>query len=534
MLGSLFLLEIFWLSLRFDTTPLLAYNYWWTNAIGLAPAALGVLFAVGAATILALRTGDGHPSRLPTAPSIEVSHRVWWLVGHLLLLAVFSKLTGIVVERDLSQSLIEPGIWLAGWLLAGLAMVLLLAGAALPVGSWWRMFHRGWFVLAMALLIGVLAWTAGEVTGSYWSPLHSQTFSALERVLEHLGQEVATDVRDYAVTVTGANGDFTVLIDESCSGYQGIGLIWVFLLAFLWLDRRALRFPNALVLLPVGAVLVWVLNVFRLASLMILGAWVSEDVALGGFHSQVGWLSFLAVSLGIAAAANHSSFLSKRPQSQPALGLIHPEASHLLPFVVWMALGMVTAAFSDGFDWLYPVRVIGTGAVLWAYWSGSFRHRLNGSLANPVNLALGLIAALMWIGIGLLHPSEQGALDPGEVLAEAPIVVGLVWVLFRLAGAVLVVPAAEELAFRGYLTRRLISNRFERVLPGSFSWFSFVTSSLAFGLLHQRWVAGTLAGMLFALAYYRRGRLLDAVVVHGLANLAIAIFVASTGRWSLW
>jgi len=199
-----------------------------------------------------------------------------------------------------------------------------------------------------------------------------------------------------------------------------------------------------------------------------------------------------------------------------------------------MALGMVTAAFSDGFDWLYPIRVIGTGAVLWAYWSGSFRHRLNGSLANPVNLALGLIAALMWIGIGLLHPSEQGALDPGEVLAEAPIVVGLVWVLFRLAGAVLVVPAAEELAFRGYLTRRLISNRFERVLPGSFSWFSFVTSSLAFGLLHQRWVAGTLAGMLFALAYYRRGRLLDAVVVHGLANLAIAIFVASTGRWSLW
>ena len=534
MLGGLFLLEVFWLSVRFDTTPLLAYDYWWTDALGLAPAAIGVLFAVGAATILAVRTGDGHPVPLPTESSVAFSYRFWWLVGHFLLFALFSSLTRTVLERDLSQSSIAPGVWLAGWLAAGLAMVLLLAGAALPIRSWWRMLRRGWLVLAVALLIGVSAWTAGELTGSYWSPLHSPTFKAVERVLGHLGQEVKTGVRDYTVTVTGSNGDFSVFIDQTCSGYQGIGLIWVFLLAFLWLDRRNLRFPNALILLPVGTALVWVLNVFRLASLMIIGAWVSEGIALGGFHSQMGWLSFLAVSLGIAAAANQSRFLSNRSQTLRDRGLTHPEASYLLPFVVLMALAMVTAAFSEGFDWLYPIRVLGTGAVLLAYWGGSLRSQVKGSLGNPGNLALGLAAALMWIAIGLLRPPDQAGVDPGEILAESPLAVALVWVFFRLVGAVLVVPAAEELAFRGYLTRRLISGDFDIVPPGSLTWFSFISSSLAFGLFHQRWVAGTVVGMLFAFAYFRRGRIGDAIVVHGITNSAVAIFVSLTGHWWLW
>jgi CAAX prenyl protease-like protein len=93
---------------------------------------------------------------------------------------------------------------------------------------------------------------------------------------------------------------------------------------------------------------------------------------------------------------------------------------------------------------------------------------------------------------------------------------------------------AEELAFRGYLIRKLVAKDFENVPLGQFSWFSFMLTSILFGLLHERWVAGTLAGMGYALALYRRGQLGDAVIAHMTTNALIAIFVLTQAKWSLW
>ena len=63
-------------------------------------------------------------------------------------------------------------------------------------------------------------------------------------------------------------------------------------------------------------------------------------------------------------------------------------------------------------------------------------------------------------------------------------------------GAVLLTPIAEELAFRGYLIRKLVlvSGDFEKVIP-HFTLISFFGSSVLFGFLHSQWIAGTLAGI---------------------------------------
>jgi membrane protease YdiL (CAAX protease family) len=55
-----------------------------------------------------------------------------------------------------------------------------------------------------------------------------------------------------------------------------------------------------------------------------------------------------------------------------------------------------------------------------------------------------------------------------------------------------------------------------------------------FGALHARWLAGALAGMLYAVAVYRRGELADAVLAHATTNALIAAYVLATGTWSLW
>ena len=48
------------------------------------------------------------------------------------------------------------------------------------------------------------------------------------------------------------------------------------------------------------------------------------------------------------------------------------------------------------------------------------------------------------------------------------------------------------------------------------------------------WLAGTIAGMSFALALYQRRALGDAVLAHATTNGLIAVYVLTTGRWSVW
>jgi CAAX prenyl protease-like protein len=104
----------------------------------------------------------------------------------------------------------------------------------------------------------------------------------------------------------------------------------------------------------------------------------------------------------------------------------------------------------------------------------------------------------------------------------------------RAIGSIVAVPIAEELAFRGYLTRRFIADDFEQVPLGAFTWYSLILSSLLFGLLHGRWLAGTLAGVLFAVALYRRGRMLDAIIAHATANALVTMYVLYTQNWAAW
>ncbi|MGZ5031269.1 MAG: CAAX prenyl protease-related protein, partial [Methylobacter sp.] len=146
--------------------------------------------------------------------------------------------------------------------------------------------------------------------------------------------------------------------------------------------------------------------------------------------------------------------------------------------------------------------------------------------------AIGIAVFVIWM---LLEPnvdSSKTALSQG--LAELTNGTAVVWLVFRVLGSVIAIPLAEELAFRGYLIRKLIAKDFENVRLGQFSWFSFVLTSVLFGLLHERWLAGTLAGMGYALALYHRRQLGDAVIAHMTTNALIAIFVLTQARWSLW
>ena len=196
-----------------------------------------------------------------------------------------------------------------------------------------------------------------------------------------------------------------------------------------------------------------------------------------------------------------------------------------------IATSMITVTMSPGLDRYYPVRVIVVAIALVVYRKYYTELRLKWSW-EAVAIGCGVFA--FWMALEPFRPQGSNASPSVSGLQSLPQGWAIGWLIFRVIGSVVMVPLAEELAFRGYLTRRLISSDFQSVAPGRLTWTSFLLSSLLFGLLHGRWFAGTLAGMAFALAYRRRGELMDAVLAHAVANGLIAVVVLVAGEWSLW
>ena len=294
--------------------------------------------------------------------------------------------------------------------------------------------------------------------------------------------------------------------------------------------RGNFRFPNAFALLPLAMVLIWLANAVRIASLIALGTWGFPELAAGAFHSLAGWFLFLLIGLSLIAWACRTKFFS-RSQAETRS---HPpvlDGSYLLPAMVIIATAMVSGTFSPGFDRYYPARVIVVAIVFFLYHRSYHELRLVWSWEAA---AIGCGVFAIWIAMephgaigssGTLIRSGLESLSRGRAAS---------WLIFRVAGSVFMVPLAEELAFRGYLTRRLISADFQSMTPGRMTTWSFLVSSILFETLHGRWLAGTLAGMAYALAYRRRGELADAVMAHGVTNGLIAITVLTSGSWSLW
>jgi CAAX prenyl protease-like protein len=189
---------------------------------------------------------------------------------------------------------------------------------------------------------------------------------------------------------------------------------------------------------------------------------------------------------------------------------------------------MVTGAVTEGFDRLYPLRVVAAATVCWWYRDAYAELRPAWS-AEAVGIGIAVFA--LWIA---LEPAQSSTVMGPTVWTEYSPLAAMFWLLARVIGSVVLVPLAEELAFRGYLVRRIVSADFRSVSPACFTWVSVAVSSAAFGALHGRWLGGTLAGVVYAVVFYRRGRLFDAVLAHAVTNTLIAVSVIATGNWSLW
>ena len=200
-----------------------------------------------------------------------------------------------------------------------------------------------------------------------------------------------------------------------------------------------------------------------------------------------------------------------------------------MPLLAMIAAAMIAAALSSGFDTLYPLKIMVGMAALACFiptyrslpWSWSWLAAMNGVAVFAI-----------WLGLEPFANRDGTQLASG--LEQLPHTWAIAWLGIRAIGSIAAVPIAEELAFRGYLMRRISNADFDTISYDQCSWIAVLISSLLFGLLHGRWFAGTLAGLFYALATRRRNMLCDAVTAHSVTNGLIAIYVLLSGSWQLW
>jgi exosortase E/protease (VPEID-CTERM system) len=448
-----------------------------------------------------------------------------FLAAHVIAIAVFALLSSFLYGAPFSP--LNSDLLALAWLAAGLSAVVFGGFAAIGPPLWLRIVRNTGYLWIVTLAAVVLACIVGNSSRLLWPWAAGITFRMTRFLVSPFMPGLIVNPEKLQIGGPRFLGE----IAPECSGLEGVGLMLAFGVAWLALFRKQCRFPQALLLLPAGAVLIFLLNSVRIAGLILIGNAGAERIAAGGFHSQAGWIIFNLVALVFTMASGSLPWLSKTGRHEPAAGTVeNPTAAWLVPFLTILAAGMISRSLTSNFEWLYPLRLFSAAVAL------AFFRRKYASLDWHIDWfgpVTGVIVFVMWIGLDRFTSPGSNAMP--AALATALPLTRNAWLASRVLAAVVTVPLAEELAFRGFLYRRLISVDFESVSLRRFSWAALLVSSVLFGTLHgSRWFSGVVAGALYALVLVRRGRIGDAVAAHATTNALIAADVLVLHHWNLW
>ena len=397
------------------------------------------------------------------------------------------------------------------WIIGGIIIVPAALRWIAPLSDWaWLLRSLGWLGGAVLVFVTFMPEMAAAMQ-PLWSieALTFLTFALVYVLLRVLGTGAFADPDTFILGVE----DFAVHIAAQCSGVEGFVLVGGFVALYALLFHATIRHGRFwLIVLPLALLASWVLNIVRIAALVLLGAHVSPRLAVDGFHSYAGWIFFTLLALGILIIVHRAASLHRAEARAPSTPITQDMiAAQILPFIAFMVSGLIASAFFAPAALGYPLRVAIMLAVLLPFW------RLIRALPwqiDGLSWALGAGVGVLWVA--LQGGSSGSGTELNMMLAGMSLAGAIVWVILRLFGTILLVPLIEELFFRGYLLARFDGNGWPR------RGLAIVISTGAFAILHGRYLEATLAGLVFAYVYLRRNRLSDAVQAHMAANIVVA------------
>jgi len=158
------------------------------------------------------------------------------------------------------------------------------------------------------------------------------------------------------------------------------------------------------------------------------------------------------------------------------------------------------------------------------------------------SLLLGAGVFLLWIAPDVLFPGYRGhwlfsnaimgsvgSQLPENARGETAVL------LMRGLRASLIVPVAEELFWRAWLMRWLITPNFETGPLGTYSAQAFWIVAVLFASEHgPYWDVGLATGVVYNWWMIRTRSLGDLILTHGVTNACLSLYVVAAGKWEYW
>jgi uncharacterized protein len=210
-------------------------------------------------------------------------------------------------------------------------------------------------------------------------------------------------------------------------------------------------------------------------------------------------------------------------------------AGPFVVFIVWLALDKYLPIANPGKEILRDVVLI---AAIFGFSRKVLPTRAPYWLSS---IALGIAVCILWIAPDTLIPGWRAhALFQNSITGHLknsipPNELTTIMLILRTSRAALIVPIVEELFWRGWLVRWLQDPQVERIPLGQFTPLAFWATALLFAAEHgPYWEVGLLCGIIYNWWMRRTRSLGDLMLVHGVTNLALSLYVIGTQRWEFW
>ena len=216
-----------------------------------------------------------------------------------------------------------------------------------------------------------------------------------------------------------------------------------------------------------------------------------------------------------------------------------PSLPYILPFAVFMLLLAAEKYVPFGPAIEYPLRDVILLAVLWAVSRQVIELH---SYRRLETVLIGIAVFVVWIAPDALIPGYRhhwlfqnaivgsiGTPPPADVLLQ-PVVL---W--SRIFRAVVLVPVIEELFWRAWLMRWLISPQFEKIPLGTYKPLAFWLTAVLFAAEHgSYWEVGLIAGVVYNWWMVRTRSLGDCILMHAVTNACLCGYVVATRHFEYW
>jgi CAAX prenyl protease-like protein len=225
----------------------------------------------------------------------------------------------------------------------------------------------------------------------------------------------------------------------------------------------------------------------------------------------------------------------------PRRSWLTDDIAYIAPMAAFLIFVWVGGHWPALYPASYIVREIAAVILLFIGWRHYTKIRWNGWWLGVI---VGVIGIFQWVGMQLwLQNSfpkiswfqpDDNPFNPLTTFASPLATWSFITV--RIIGAVLVVPVMEELFWRDFLWREIMSpNDFKLAEVGEFEWTAYLGVAIAFSLVHGNWWLTAIVWALMIGALLAWTRSLGAcIIAHAVTNLLLAIYVLKFHAWSFW